>query len=330
MNRIIAVVILSLSAMVAQNQSAHASKRPRNEAAPVAPAQPAPAPVAVAQPTPAQQERMNNEMNPNTFEHLFGAREPGFVGIITNYLLPNQACAVAASSNVSRKQWELNQAFPGYDAFHDQFVTIPAGVLPSGVAVASFEADKYPVTRELWATIMGEKPVHFPDNGTWAQDLRKPVTHVSWVNADGSPAEVQEFLLRLNRITASQRCTYDLPTDQQLHYRNRGDVTGQNQDRYSTGVTEQNVDDYVTHYGNSNGQIQPVGIKLPNAFGVELGNVWVMSKDLYNWGQYVRGGSWGHDVSTAGSGVRNNAYVSAHVSVRAPYMGFALVRICVQ
>ena len=69
--------------------------------------------------------------------------------------------------------------------FKSQFVSIPAGKLPGGIQVASFEANKFPVTRDLWQEIMGGIPGHVPDDkkAAWHQCPRCPVTYVNWENA---------------------------------------------------------------------------------------------------------------------------------------------------
>lgn len=215
--------------------------------------------------------------------------------------------------------------------FRAQFVQVPAGQLPDGTQIAAMQADRYPVTRELWNEIMGGMPAHFPaaERPTWNASPRIPVTYVNWENENGSPAEVQDFLARLNVREQDTGCVYGLPTDKQLWYLIRGDETGHNQDLYSAGVTAGNVNEFVTHWGNSGHQIQPVGNKTPNRFGIELGNVWKMSKELYdpahrNYGRSVRGGGWGSDVYHAESGVRYHACAGD----RDGYMGVSLVRTC--
>ena len=220
------------------------------------------------------------------------------------------------------------------DQFRAQFVPIPAGQLPDGTPIAAMEADRYPVTRELWREIMPENhgiPDAVPEDlrANWFQSPRAPVTHVNWDHENGTPAEVQRFLARLNQREAGTNCTYDLPTDKELWYLIRADVTGQNRDLYSNGVTAQNVNDYLTHAGNSNNQVQPVGHKWTNAFGIELGNVWKISKEDYDptepaLGRAIRGGSCANDVSFAKSRFRG----SAGAGNRVDDMGFALVRTC--
>jgi formylglycine-generating enzyme required for sulfatase activity len=218
-----------------------------------------------------------------------------------------------------------------------QFVTIPEGFLPSKhrqhpenlIPVPSFEADSYPVTEGLWKAVLGSLPD--PTTGFQSRGPNYPITHVAWEERDGSRAEIQYFLDVLNWAAekVGQRCTYDLPTDSQLHYMIRADREGTNQDRFSAGVTDTNVKEYVTYFGNSNRQIKPVGGKFLNKFGIELGNVWKMSKDIYiptrpDWGRSIRGGSWSSFAHHAESGNRS----SANVGYRFGRMGFSLVRTC--
>jgi formylglycine-generating enzyme required for sulfatase activity len=230
-----------------------------------------------------------------------------------------------------------------------QFVTIPEGFLPSEdpqlpenlIPVPSFEADQYPVTEKLWQEIMGS----FPDAKTEFKSLgpKYPITHVNWENEDGSPAEVQEFLARLNIAAekAGQRCTYDLPTDHQNWYLQRADVTG----KYTTAkytvakdeqgnlidVTDANVDEYMTYSGNSNGKIQPVGGKKPNAFGIERGNVWKMSKDIFD-SQAPHYGRSSHGCSALFGlcYAEPQTRLSAVAGYRGSRLGFSLVRTCSQ
>jgi formylglycine-generating enzyme required for sulfatase activity len=229
---------------------------------------------------------------------------------------------------------------------NNQFVMIPDGFLPGPhgptgpaeerILVGSFESAKYPVTRRLWNDIMGDIPHYVPESlrATWNECPNCPMTYVNWetlvneATGRSMPGEVQDFLAILNQKTKKLGCTYDLPSDKQLWYMIRGDVTGTNQDFYSAGVTDQNVNDYVTHAENSNGQIQPVGNKRPNAFGIELGNVAKMSKDIFDpanpyLGRSTRDHSWSHtiDGNSADSGFVYAGYLR-------DFIGISLVRTC--
>ena len=200
---------------------------------------------------------------------------------------------------------------------------------------------------------MGEMPPHVPEDlkAAWNQCPDCPVTHVAYEeydldekgehkkDKDGKDlikaAEVQEFLKKLNEKAEGTGCHYDLPTFAQLRYTQRADATGENKDKYSKGITDKNVDEYVTHYGNSNKpdpkvrQIQPVGHKKLNEFGIELGNVWKISKGMYHpvnseWGRAACGGGWCFNASSASSEER----IYANVGYRHSNVGFALLRTC--
>jgi hypothetical protein len=247
----------------------------------------------------------------------------------------SQRLARIATDDQVRKAVE---PFPSYNEFDAQFVTIPKGFLPYDTnEIASFETGKYPaVTEKLWQEIMGRLPEGYQSKGP-----NYPITHVNWENKDRSPAEVQEFLAKLNEQTAHLGCTYDLPTDRQLQYLFRGDETGTNPAKFmmakdqgsSINVNDNNRDDYIWHGNNSDTgsgrQVQPMGTKKANAFGIERPSVWMMSKDIYdatrpNWGRSMRGGCWVNHGNFAGTRIRNNADSGG----RNEFVGFPLVRTC--
>ena len=233
--------------------------------------------------------------------------------------------------------------------FLGSFVTIPAGFLPpdhfgTQIYVESFQALKHPVTRKMWDYFFkGTREYKTWWRGVlketkrdWVERRNVPATAVRWEGKHFAPAEIQFFIARLNQWAEKNdpSCTYRVLTDIENRYKRRADPTGLNTDEFSTGVTRANVDEYVTSWENSNpdGQgrrAQPVGNKRPNAFGIELGNVWELSSDLYNpltleWGRARRGGSWLDFVDGAGSARRDNAnpgYAYGNV-------GFSLVRTC--
>ena len=239
-----------------------------------------------------------------------------------------QICKAFQEAMPLARQKALERRAP--DPYADLFVQIPKGRLPNGTRIAAFETTRTPVTREFWMEIMGDKPPGAKETqADWIAHPDLPVTHVAYENEDRSPAEVQEFLRRLNERTVQTGCRYDLPTDDQLHYSIRGDVTGQNHDSYSAGVTKANVNNFVTHSGNSDWRLQPVGHKQLNAFGIELGNVWKLSRDIYDserheWGSSMRGGSFNFPDKLAKSKIRN----AAGAGRRKGDIGFTLVRTC--
>jgi formylglycine-generating enzyme required for sulfatase activity len=224
--------------------------------------------------------------------------------------------------------------------YSTQFVKVPAGVLPDGRAVASFEAASYPVTRGLWLDVMGRLPI----SGNPHDTLLHPLTFYNgrYTAAVGQLPLAEEFLVRLNRREAASGCTYDLPTDAQLHYLIRADVTGMNHDRYSAGVTKANVDEYITSYNNSNHRqgaplkrfestyshllgygwqinsstrLQTVGQKRLNRFGYELGNVSKLTKE----GTF-RDSDWGNSPQPSDAVLPD--------FTRGDVQSFSLVRTC--
>jgi hypothetical protein len=231
----------------------------------------------------------------------------------------------------------LDLPWPEFEEFNSSFVVVPEGFLPDGLPMGGFEAAKYPVTRVLWNLILPEHAVSLGNCPTC------PVTDVVWDHEDGSPAEVQFFLERLNARASNRGCVYDLPTDPQLWYLIRGDVTGKSVARYSVAkvsgagssgtefvsLDDENVDPYLIHDGNSAGRPRPVGTKRTNAFGLELGNVWRLSKDPFyparpDVGRTARGGSWFFDLHCASSRYKTIAYAGD----RQDSIGFSLVRRC--
>jgi hypothetical protein len=236
---------------------------------------------------------------------------------------------------------ELIQSWPGFVEFESQFVKIPQVTLPKlkgypyDTSVPPFETSRYPVTRKIWVDLMGEESLHVDLKDTWRECPDCPITHVTWEEKDASPAEIQEFLRRLNELTAKLGCTYDLPTDPQLWAAIRGDVTGEDQSPYSKGVTHLNVKEYVTYSENSDTdgtgkKIQPVGLKKLNAFGIELGNVIKITKDLRTPDlpirtQRIRGASWSSERSLVNS---DYEFLGILVGNRNSFVGFALVRNC--
>lgn len=152
-----------------------------------------------------------------------------------------------------------------------EFVLIPAGTFTMGSpdADGAAEADerpahlvtisqpfylaKFPVTQEQWEVVMGNNPSHFRGNP------QCPVESVSW-------DDVQAFLQKLN--AREGRGDYRLPTEAEWEYACRA---GMKSPQHPQDLNA------IAWYGtNSNGQTQPVGRKLPNAWGLYdmVGNVW--------------------------------------------------------
>jgi formylglycine-generating enzyme required for sulfatase activity len=157
-----------------------------------------------------------------------------------------------------------------------EFVLIPAGTFMMGSPEADTAADgderpahrvtisqsfylgKYPVTQAQWEAVMGNNPSVFkgrPD---------QPVECVSWDDA-------QAFLRKLTEREGGG--DYRLPTEAQWEYAARAGT--------ETSLYHPDVNAIAWYRANSNDQPQPVGQKLPNAWGVYdmLGNMWEWCHD---------------------------------------------------
>jgi formylglycine-generating enzyme required for sulfatase activity len=191
-----------------------------------------------------------------------------------------------------------------------EFVLIPAGTFMMGSLRRNTEAfpderpahrvtigepfylGKYPVTQAQWGAIIGYNPSRFKGHPN------QPVEGVSW-------SDVCRFLYNLNDWEDGE--DYCLPTEAQWEYACRA---GTDTPRY-----HHDVDAIAWYEANSNHQPQPVGHKLPNAWGLYdmLGNVWEWCRDGLR--QYtteaavdpmgptnteaariLRGGSWDNSV----------------------------------
>ncbi len=128
-----------------------------------------------------------------------------------------------------------------------------------------FYLGKFEVTQEQWVAVMGSNPSYFVGN-------QRPVEQVSW-------GDCQAFIAALNTLGLG---TFRLPTEAEWEYACRaGSAT-----RWGFGDEQALLGDYAWCSGNSSTS-QPVGQKLPNAFGLYdmHGNVWEWVQD-YWYGDY--------------------------------------------
>lgn len=156
-----------------------------------------------------------------------------------------------------------------------EFVLIPGGVGEIGcrsgslenrprhqIHVPAFLLSRHPVTLGVWRDVM-EKEI--PDK-PWSPD-RVPVSHFgdSYPVADVSALQCDAFC---------QRTGLELPSEAEWEYACRA---GQRED-YVRDLSE-----YAWFAGNSN-EVQPVGLKGPNSFGLYdmLGNVWEWCADTWH------------------------------------------------
>lgn len=186
-----------------------------------------------------------------------------------------------------------------------------------------FYMAKFPVTQAQWEAVMGNNP-------SQCKTADSPVEQVSW-------DDCQEFVKRLN---ASGKNTFRLPTDAEWEYACRAGSTS----KYCFGDSEAQLGDYAWYSANAGGQAQPVGKKMPNAWGLHdmHGNVfeWLQDWPVDNSSEVTdpqgppldsnrrvaRGGSWLHDANFASSDSR---FWSRPVNQYDP-IGFRLVCLSMQ
>jgi formylglycine-generating enzyme required for sulfatase activity len=133
---------------------------------------------------------------------------------------------------------------------------------------------KYEVTQAQYQAIMGTNPSH-------SRGTNLPVQNVRWHNA-------MDFC---KRLTAQERAAgrlpsgyeYTLPAATQWEYAARAATVGD----YNVDGTE--LSELAWYNANSGGCIHPVGLKVPNAWGLYdiHGNVWEWTLE-----RAIRGGSY--------------------------------------
>lgn len=186
--------------------------------------------------------------------------------------------------------------------FRSQMVNIPSGSIllrddrteqQWNAKIKPFSLSIVPVTQSVYAEITGL----WPSAGVGESC---PVETVSWIDAMNFCNKLSE----LEGLTESYQLDtengdvsavensngYRLPSEAEWEFACRA---GTNAVRYGE------LDDIAWYKGNSNGSIQPVGQKEPNAWGLYdmLGNVWEWCEDVYDptvYGSYriFRGGGW--------------------------------------
>ena len=203
------------------------------------------------------------------------------------------------------------------------------------ITLPSFYMSKFPITQNIWETVMGYNKSHFKYkeyNVIAKPDLQKTMTgtllktfgpagfvvgsmadvfsnnkKLKAVEDKGHyPAEnltydeAREFVRRLSMIT---NIKFDLPTEYEWEYAARG---GQKSKHFRYAGSN-NLDDIAWYRNNSERSTHPVGQKLPNELGLYdmCGNVWEWTKtpahpyatDIEPRGNIFirRGGSWWHE-----------------------------------
>jgi formylglycine-generating enzyme required for sulfatase activity len=159
---------------------------------------------------------------------------------------------------------------------------------PHQVTLSAFKMSETDVTQEQYLAVMGTNPSYF-DTGTGAS--LRPVESVPWNNA----VQFCNALSKLSGLDTVYNTTtwaadftksgYRLPTEAQWEYACRAGSTTE----YWWGPDTNGMGAHTWWYGNSGGTTQPVGTKLPNAYGLYdmTGNVWQLCNDWY--GAYTAG-----------------------------------------
>jgi len=172
-----------------------------------------------------------------------------------------------------------------------------------------FWIGKYEVTQAQWVAVMGSNPSYFTG------DLNRPVEEVSWNN-------VQDFIAAVNALGQG---AFRLPSEAQWEYACRAGTTT----RFYWGddPTLSQTDSYTWHTGNAGMTTNPVGQKLPNAWGLfdMGGNVWEWCEDYWHadyTGAPTDGSAWLSGASNSNRVTRGGAWYSYDYVCRSAYRNY--------
>lgn len=129
-----------------------------------------------------------------------------------------------------------------------------------------FFIGRTPVTQKVWETVMGNNPAYYKGDDN-------PIESVSW-------NDCQEFIKKLNEMyPAPAGYEWALPTEAQWEYACRAGT----QTAFSFGDDASELGKYAWYADNSNWTTHPVGLLLPNPWGLYdvHGNVWEWCQDWY-------------------------------------------------
>ncbi|HFJ9314802.1 cytoplasmic protein [Bacillus anthracis] len=191
------------------------------------------------------------------------------------------------------------------------------------VQIKPFLLAKYVVTMELYDAIINSTCNDYKNSN-------KPVVNISWhdaitfCNSLSKTAGLTEFYSIQDdgkKVSCNLHSNgYRLPSEAEWQYACKAGAPG-----YTYGELQK-----IAWYNeNSNGKIQDVGKKEPNAWGLYdmLGNVWEWCYDLYDekvYGSYriFRGGSWAEEARGCGATCRRRSHPTFHIDD----LGFRLAR----
>ena len=204
-----------------------------------------------------------------------------------------------------------------------------------------FYVGKYPVTQELWKSVMGNNPAHFKRNGN-----NRPVEQVDWFDCVRFCNKLSEIEKRqpVYTISSEVSCNWDangyrLLSEAEWEYAARGG-------EYHLYAGSNAIDEVAWYSENSEKGTRSVGRKKANGFGLYdmSGNVheWVWDKydkwiyrsrkdqeitqDPYGptrgLNRVLRGGRWGSNAVATRVSNRSNAEPSYRTNI----IGFRIAR----
>jgi formylglycine-generating enzyme required for sulfatase activity len=142
-----------------------------------------------------------------------------------------------------------------------------------------FWMGKYEVTQDEYQSVMGNNPSSFTDS------INLPVDSVSWMNASNYCVRLTDAARAAKTLPTGY--VYRLPTEAEWEYAARSGSTN----RFSFGIDANYTT--VLQYGwieaNASGATHPVGLKLPNVWGLYdmVGNVGEWCSDWYAFDTYT-------------------------------------------
>ncbi len=198
---------------------------------------------------------------------------------------PGQLNRVVIGLPALPQPWEWSEqgneailGLPGKN--HLEFVKVPDGLFvrpDRSIQIKSFWIGKHEITQAQWRSVQGENPSRLAGDDLPVDRLYR--------------SDCREFLETLNRMVSGGN--FSLPSEVEWEYACRAGSTG----LYCFGDDETRLSDYAWFQENSHGQIHPVGLKKPNAWGLYdmHGNVreWCLDQYEGSSNRYViKGGAW--------------------------------------